>query len=1131
MSSTTTTSSAAAIAAEAEAAAKRLAADPLGYDVYADTLWQRIEHALNRSAKPEAELGDDPLVVGIFGEWGAGKSYLLSKIFARAKAELVRQKLEQKQNDKGETDSGDALTVPVWFQPWKYEHEEFLHVPLLLHVMNALKDALREPPSLVGQMVEAGTSSITVAKKIAKPTGKMLKIAKAAFPIIQKLFGSISVFGIKIDIPDDWGEWLEAAADAAEESAGNDDDEDKEKKRKDAKGLVPTATHDGLYFYRIHELMAALTRPGKYAARKDLFGNAKLTKETNINFVVFVDDLDRCLPEKAVAVLELIKTVFNVDSFAFVLALDDEVIERGIGHRYREYMLKDKKPQMPITGFEYLEKIVHLPFRLPALTEQQAMRFIESVESPLEPKLEQQWFRQVHTANAAAEKSPDEMGAWAVSFGTSGQSALPAWWPTMQGELITRSPQLRLTLKSFDGYVPRKLLRIVELWHQICRVSRAREGLPDVPAGLTWTRIDGNGSAINLDTRVIFSLVLLQLFQPELFRFMRRRIEAFPALLGAFLGVGDGFKGSKLSDIDLWSWASHREAAGRSGDKSKPRSEQEALARIAHYVDKPDDDSTARAYLAQRVRMGLAERLVEHFAAQRHVFNPLKLFEELALQLGHKRFEEITGAGFSPYFGVLAQIEESRKIPPQPQPATDATTGNGDPSGSFGTPTVAHAPPSFDITDPDGLFAVLISPDIAGRANIQERFALQVGRTISTTSAALLGDKFLARNSDTKAAHDLARFMHEIGAINALAPWLSSSTTGKAMLAALVGESNISSLSFEALLDKLLTKADTPVARATVGDLLNRFPGGDPRFRVDFPFLFGAKFSANTDVDEPLPGFVRISKGPFNIGHATEERTDKDGTKSNRNPSRDATVVKDFYIARTLTTVAQYERFVTAGGYDEKGAQYWDAGGREAMAKRNEPNQWSEQRAYGNRPVTGISWFEARAYARWLDEQMRAQKTFTDNSALVGYSVKLPTETQWERAARASQGGVAHQKRWPWSNDAADAVQYANIRSSGIGHVSSIGVFKPTELGLYDVAGNAWEWMDNLYAEPPDDKNKGVPRIVKPGQKLPGTGSVSLRGGSWFGIPEVASCSYRSGALPVDSDVSVGVRVVLSLAE
>lgn len=129
----------------------------------------------------------------------------------------------------------------------------------------------------------------------------------------------------------------------------------------------------------MHKLLKALTRPKldkkllKTAGLKIADG---IEFDLRINFVVFVDDLDRCLPEKAVQMLELIKTVFNVESFAFVLALDDEVIERGIGHRYQAYQLAGKKPEMPITGFEYLEKIVHVPFRLPALTRYQAQEFV-----------------------------------------------------------------------------------------------------------------------------------------------------------------------------------------------------------------------------------------------------------------------------------------------------------------------------------------------------------------------------------------------------------------------------------------------------------------------------------------------------------------------------------------------------------------------------------------------------------------------------------------------------------------------------------------------------------------------------------------------------------------------------------
>jgi hypothetical protein len=113
------------------------AKDPLGYDVYAQTLWARIQTALNKDqgVKP---LGDDPLVVGIFGEWGAGKSYLLNLIYKLAqKHSKVLASKRSADNVGARSDSGFEITIPVFFQPWKYEHEEHLHVPLLMHIIDA----------------------------------------------------------------------------------------------------------------------------------------------------------------------------------------------------------------------------------------------------------------------------------------------------------------------------------------------------------------------------------------------------------------------------------------------------------------------------------------------------------------------------------------------------------------------------------------------------------------------------------------------------------------------------------------------------------------------------------------------------------------------------------------------------------------------------------------------------------------------------------------------------------------------------------------------------------------------------------------------------------------------------------
>ena len=111
--------------------------DWLGYGAYADALWSRTMRALDKDKDGKKPLGDDPLVIGIFGEWGAGKSALLKLVHKRAEANLAAQIANRAK------DPGFSLTVPVWFQPWKYEHEEHLHVPMVVHVLNALKDAVK----------------------------------------------------------------------------------------------------------------------------------------------------------------------------------------------------------------------------------------------------------------------------------------------------------------------------------------------------------------------------------------------------------------------------------------------------------------------------------------------------------------------------------------------------------------------------------------------------------------------------------------------------------------------------------------------------------------------------------------------------------------------------------------------------------------------------------------------------------------------------------------------------------------------------------------------------------------------------------------------------------------------------
>jgi predicted KAP-like P-loop ATPase len=89
--------------------------------------------------------------------------------------------------------------------------------------------------------------------------------------------------------------------------------------------------------------------------------------------VVFIDDLDRCLPEKTIEILEVLKLFLDVPRCVFVIGVEKEVIERGIEVRY-----KSREQGIPISGKDYIEKIIQVPFTLPPIREADMTGFIES---------------------------------------------------------------------------------------------------------------------------------------------------------------------------------------------------------------------------------------------------------------------------------------------------------------------------------------------------------------------------------------------------------------------------------------------------------------------------------------------------------------------------------------------------------------------------------------------------------------------------------------------------------------------------------------------------------------------------------------------------------------------------------
>ncbi len=207
-----------------------------------------------------------------------------------------------------------------------------------------------------------------------------------------------------------------------------------------------------------------------------------------------------------------------------------------------------------------------------------------------------------------------------------------------------------------------------------------------------------------------------------------------------------------------------------------------------------------------------------------------------------------------------------------------------------------------------------------------------------------------------------------------------------------------------------------------------------------------------------------------------------------------------FRIARYPVTHRQFQAFVDAGGY---GQDEWWMG----LAARPKaiPAGWSEP----NAPRERVSWYEATAFCRWLDAQFKRAGMLP-----VGWRVSLPTEEQWERAARGTDG-----RKYPWEGDYRSGL--ANINETW-GDVGPFNLGRTAPVGLYpggaapsgalDMAGNVWEWCDNKF-----NRSRGRADVRDR--------SRVVRGGAWIFSTELCWAAFVNLYDPDDRDSLLGFRV------
>lgn len=204
---------------------------------------------------------------------------------------------------------------------------------------------------------------------------------------------------------------------------------------------------------------------------------------------------------------------------------------------------------------------------------------------------------------------------------------------------------------------------------------------------------------------------------------------------------------------------------------------------------------------------------------------------------------------------------------------------------------------------------------------------------------------------------------------------------------------------------------------------------------------------------------------------------DQDGERLN---------LPSFKISRYLITNAQFQAFVQAAdGYT--GPRWW-----QGLRKPKTAQQFGWQES--NRPVERVDWYQALAFCRWL-------------SAKTGLTISLPTEQQWEKAARGTEG-----REYPWGAEFKS--EYCNGRGS-LNSTSAVGIYPQGQApsGAMDMAGNVWEWCLNKYDEP-----------IKIAPDLSGDARV-WRGGSWGDATVSLRCAVRYWDHPTYREFFLGFRV------
>ena len=274
---------------------------------------------------------------------------------------------------------------------------------------------------------------------------------------------------------------------------------------------------------------------------------------------------------------------------------------------------------------------------------------------------------------------------------------------------------------------------------------------------------------------------------------------------------------------------------------------------------------------------------------------------------------------------------------------------------------------------------------------------------------------------------------------------------------------------------------------------------------LHFALVFAWLACSEEEVAQPPEGMVLIPAGTFQMGSTTG---DVDEVPVH-------TVELDaFYIDQHEVTNAKYQTFVAATGHPPpRGIGYTAV--YELLKNGYEP--WNDPGFnHPDQPVTTVTWFDATAYCEWVGK-------------------RLPTEAEWEKAARGGLEGA----RYPWGDTEPDntSANFADSQTEfewrspdvndGFLFTAPVGTFPPNGYGLFDMAGNVWEWCADWYSPTYYSDVQGAENPPR-NPTGPDTGERRvLRGGTWYRAVHTIRNAERVSDFPSNSLNVVGFRCAM----